>query len=127
MTHEVPDIVTPCCGAPVYVLTTWSGGYAGGDSPSEICCEGAGCMNSWTPEGKSDEYNRMTPGKGATVRQDDNKDYRGVFGREPEDWRGPLGALRLTLAGDPDKVDVVRAQHEVEELVRVLNGVKEQR
>ena len=51
----------------------------------------------------------------------------GVFGREPEDWRGPLGALRLTLAGDPDKVDVVRAQHEVEELVRVLNGVKEQR
>ena len=54
-------------------------------------------------------------------------EYSRIFGREPEDWREPLGALRLTLAGDPDKVDVVRAQHEVEELVRVLNGVKEQR
>lgn len=48
-------------------------------------------------------------------------DYFEVFGAYPETWRGPLGALRLTLTGDPDKVDVVRAQHEIEELVRVLN------
>ncbi len=48
-------------------------------------------------------------------------DYFEVFGAYPEMWRGPLGALRLTLTGDPDKVDVVRAQHEIEELVRVLN------
>lgn len=51
-------------------------------------------------------------------------DYEYVFGQQAEDWREPLGALRLTLYGDPDKVDVVRAQHEVEELVRVLNGVR---
>lgn len=54
-------------------------------------------------------------------------DYEYIFGKPAEDWREPLGALRLTLTGDPDKVDVVRAQHEVEELVRVLNGVKEKR
>lgn len=53
-----------------------------------------------------------------------DKDYREVFGSEPEEWRNPLGALRLTLTGDPDTVDVVRAQHEVEQLVKVLNGVK---
>lgn len=40
-------------------------------------------------------------------------------------WRGPLGALRLTLTGEPEKVDVPRAQHECEQLVKVLNGVKE--
>lgn len=50
-----------------------------------------------------------------------NHDYFEVFGRYPEVWRVPLGALRLTLTGDPDKVDVVRAQAEVEELVKVLN------
>ena len=54
----------------------------------------------------------------------DNADYREIFGRNPESWRYPLGALRLTLTGDPDKGDEVRAQHEVEELVRVLNGVE---
>lgn len=50
-----------------------------------------------------------------------NRDYFEVFGRYPESWREPLGALRLTLTGDPEKVDVRRAQHEIEELVRVLN------
>lgn len=44
-----------------------------------------------------------------------------IFGREPEPWREPLGALRLTLAGAPSHVDVERAQAEVEELVKVLN------
>lgn len=48
-------------------------------------------------------------------------DYSEIFGREPELWRGPLGALRLTLTGDPEKVDVIRAQGEVEALVKVLN------
>lgn len=56
------------------------------------------------------------------VPPDDNADYRSIFGRNPESWREPLGALRLTLAGDADKVDVVRAQHEIEWLTRVLNG-----
>lgn len=54
-------------------------------------------------------------------------DYFEIFRTYPETWREPLGALRLTLTGDPATVDVVRAQHEVEELVRVLNGVKEER
>ena len=47
-------------------------------------------------------------------------DYREVFGREPEPWREPLGALRLTLAGDT--LDVERARSELEALVKVLNG-----
>lgn len=47
-------------------------------------------------------------------------DYGEIFGREPERWREPLGALLLTLTGDPEKVDVERAQEEVEELVKVL-------
>ena len=51
-------------------------------------------------------------------------DYREIFGRKPEPWREPLGALRITLMGDPDKVDVPRAQAEVEELVRALNGLE---
>lgn len=53
--------------------------------------------------------------------EDENRDYRDVFGRNPEPWRIPLGALRLTLTGEPAKVDVPRAQAEVEELVKVLN------
>lgn len=56
----------------------------------------------------------------------DNFDYYErnlhLFSGRREPWREPLGALRLTLAGDPTKVDVVRAQIECEELVRVLNG-----
>lgn len=52
---------------------------------------------------------------------DDWQYYRDIFGRDPEPWREPLGALRLTLVGDPDTIDVVRAQNECEELCRVLN------
>lgn len=48
-------------------------------------------------------------------------DYREVFKKSPEPWRDPLGSLRLTLTGDPDAVDVKRAQIEVERLVKVLN------
>ena len=47
--------------------------------------------------------------------------YNYIFEREPEPWREPLGALRLTLTGPVESVDVERAQHEIEELVRVLN------
>lgn len=54
---------------------------------------------------------------------DVNADYREIFGRDPEPWRGPLGALRLTLMGNSEKVDVKRAQAECDELVRVLNGI----
>lgn len=48
-------------------------------------------------------------------------DYRAIFGRDAEAWREALGALRLTLTGDPDTIDVPRAQAECEELVRVLD------
>jgi hypothetical protein len=48
-------------------------------------------------------------------------DYAEIFGHEPEPWRKPLGALRLTLAGDHPWT-LERARIECEELVRVLNG-----
>lgn len=57
-----------------------------------------------------------------SINVDPDADYREVFGAAPEPWRAPLGALRLTLAGDPAQVDVARAQAECEELVRILNG-----
>lgn len=57
---------------------------------------------------------------------DDWADYREIFGRNPEPWRVPLGALRLTLAADvPQEWDWERARDECEELVKVLNGVTE--
>ena len=59
MSHEVPDIVTPCCGFPLNIHTTYTGGYLGSDVPNEIVCNGYRCGNSWLPDGKSDEYNRM--------------------------------------------------------------------
>ena len=59
MTDEVPDIVTPCCGAKLVIITPWVGSYSGGEGASEIVCSGYRCGNSWTPEGESDEYNRM--------------------------------------------------------------------
>lgn len=58
----------------------------------------------------------------SSTDEDWKNDYREIFNTDPEPWRQPLGALRLTLRGDPATVDVVRAQHEVEELVRILNG-----
>ena len=59
MAYEVPDIVTPCCGAKLTILTSWAGSYTGEYRPSEIMCDGEGCYNSWLPDGESDEYNRM--------------------------------------------------------------------
>lgn len=58
-TIAVPNIVTPCHGAPFYILTTYIGGYLGSDVPSEICCSADGCYNTWQPDGTSDEYNKM--------------------------------------------------------------------
>lgn len=55
---------------------------------------------------------------------DANADYREVFGRNPEPWRAPLGALRLTIHTDPEfryNGWNQRLKDEVEELVRVLN------
>lgn len=49
-------------------------------------------------------------------------DYKDVFGREPEAWRTPLGALRLTLWDDSKpEWQLQRARDEVEWLTRVLN------
>lgn len=51
-------------------------------------------------------------------------DYKQIFGREPEPWREPLGALRLTLWDDnPPEWQIERARDELEWLTRVLNGV----
>lgn len=50
-------------------------------------------------------------------------DYREIFGREPEPWREPLGALRLTLNDETEPPwTLQRAREECEWLVRVLNG-----
>ena len=49
-------------------------------------------------------------------------DYRDVFGKDPEPWREPLGALRLTLSDETEPPwTLERARAECEELVRVLN------
>ena len=49
-------------------------------------------------------------------------DYSDTFGGEREPWRDPLGALRLTVAGESATPwQVERARAECEALVRVLN------
>ena len=54
---------------------------------------------------------------------DPHADYREIFGRNPEPWRIPLGALRLTLADETAPPwQLERARAECEELVRVLNA-----
>lgn len=51
-------------------------------------------------------------------------DYKQVFGREPEAWREPMGALRVTLWNEPPpEWTIERARNEVEWLCRVLNGI----
>ena len=55
-------------------------------------------------------------------------DYKQVFGRNPEAWREPLGALRMTLWDEPTREwTIERARNEVEWLCRVLNGVTDGR
>lgn len=48
-------------------------------------------------------------------------DYREIFGRNPEPWRFPLGALRLTLFDNDTPENWERARTECEELIRVMN------
>lgn len=63
---NVPDIVTPCCGMPLLVLTESEGpAYLQYEKPSEICCTGEKCYNSWDATGVADGYGRMP--EGATV------------------------------------------------------------
>ena len=57
--NKVPDIVTPCHGMPLIVLTTYTGSYVGSEVPSEIICSAEGCYNTWEADGTTDEYNRM--------------------------------------------------------------------
>lgn len=60
---KVPDIVTPCHGMPLMVLTTYTGGYTGQDVPNEIVCNAEGCYNSWEADGASSPYNKMPTGE----------------------------------------------------------------
>lgn len=60
MKNKVPDIVTPCCGMPLLVLTESEGpAYLQYDKPSEICCTGEKCYNSWDATGVADGSGRM--------------------------------------------------------------------
>lgn len=53
------NIVTPCHGAPLIVLTTPEGpAYMQSDVPSEIVCSADDCYNSWDAEGVSDGWYR---------------------------------------------------------------------
>ncbi len=84
MTHEVPDIVTPCCGATLNIHTTYTGGYLGSDVPSEILCDGPGCYNSWTPEGWTPVWEReRSVGVGTTsgARYTKKTDKLFVYGK----------------------------------------------
>lgn len=62
----------------------------------------------------------------AEMDEQGNAEYRAIFGRNPEPWRAPLGALRMTLNDETEPPwTLERARAECEELVRVLNGVIE--
>lgn len=53
------DIVTPCHGEPLLILTTTEGsGHLAQDVPNEIMCRAEGCFNSWSAEGVAAEYNK---------------------------------------------------------------------
>lgn len=57
-----------------------------------------------------------------TLFGDDDTDYREIFGKNPDRWRVPLGALLLTLADETAPPwQLARARDEAEELKRVLN------
>lgn len=62
MTNKVPDIVTPCCGMPLLVLTRLEGrSYMQYEVPDEICCMGENCYNAWDAKGVADGCGRMPP------------------------------------------------------------------
>ena len=57
------DIVTPCCGKPLLVLTEpYGSAYMQTEVPSEIVCTAEGCYNSWAPDGVASEWNEYKKG-----------------------------------------------------------------
>ena len=53
------NIVTPCHGVPLLVLTVSDGrSYLASDVPDEIICSAEGCYNSWSADGTADPYNK---------------------------------------------------------------------
>lgn len=51
------DIVTPCCGAELVIITRDDGrGYMSSDVPDEILCGAEKCYNTWDPKGRSDDH-----------------------------------------------------------------------
>ena len=53
------NIVTPCHGEPLLILTTPEGlAYMQSDVPSEIICTAEGCYNSWSAMGIADKWNK---------------------------------------------------------------------
>lgn len=52
-----PDIVTPCCEAPVFIETRWVG-HLGGIQPDGLSCSAYGCYNVWDVAGVADSDNK---------------------------------------------------------------------
>lgn len=51
------NIVTPCHGAPLLILTRLEGrSYMQYEVPDEIMCTAEGCYNSWDAAGLSDGF-----------------------------------------------------------------------
>lgn len=52
------DILTPCCGGRLIILTRSEGpAYLTFEVPDEIICTGSGCGNSWDENGVASEWN----------------------------------------------------------------------
>jgi len=51
MSDREMNIVTPCHGEPLLILTRGTGGWIGGDEVDEIMCPADGCYNTWDPKG----------------------------------------------------------------------------
>ena len=52
------NIVTPCHGEPLLILTASAGsGHLTYDKPDEIMCTAPECYNSWDALGVASEYN----------------------------------------------------------------------
>ena len=49
-----PNLVTPCCGAPFFILTAYERGQ---EVPDEVCCDAEGCNNTWSRTGVASPYN----------------------------------------------------------------------
>ncbi|NLA65112.1 MAG: hypothetical protein GX862_04150 [Leucobacter sp.] len=59
MSDGKSNIVTPCCGTPLIILTRREGpAYLQYEVPDEIMCNGEKCYNTWNAKGEADEYNK---------------------------------------------------------------------